>query len=95
MSILETRHSRSADESLDTDHSLASVNAPVSAPKATDVVVAPATPRLSRLARFFAAVRHSNGFATGGAAFADPRIYEEYRAGVARRDRDNDIARHA
>lgn len=94
MSIVETRpsHSSAIDQGAAREADVVAT-AP-SPPVLTTVQLAPSREGLSRLVRFFAAVRHSHGFATSADAFADPRIYEEYRAGVARRDRDLDAARH-
>lgn len=91
MSILETKHSRPADIIEEDRRVAAATSAPVS--PARSIPVHGAT-RARRIVRFFAAVRHSNAIATGGVAFADPRIYEEYRAGVARRERDREAVRY-
>ena len=93
MSIVQTRtsHTSTVDEGTARESDVVAT-AP-SQPLSTTVHAEPSRQRLSRLVRFLAAVRHGNGFATTGDAFADPRIYEEYRAGVARRERDHDAAR--
>ncbi len=93
MSILDMKHHHSSSVDVDTDQEFDALVAQVQAPVVTTTVAETSTKEVaSRLARFFAALHRSNTFSTGGAAFADHRIYEEYRASLARRDREHEVA---
>lgn len=93
MSILDMKHHHSSSVDVATDQEFDALVAQGQSSVVTAAVSqTPTTGVASRVARFFAALRRSSTFSTGGAAFADHRIYEEYRASLARRDREHEVA---
>lgn len=91
MSILDMKHHQSSSADVATDQQFDALVAQVDAPiVSTHVASSPPNEAGSRVARFFAALRHSSVLSAGGPEFADPRIYDEYLAGLARRDREQE-----
>ena len=95
MSILDTRHEDrpqvAGDRELETV-----TTATTSASKATAAVSVrevTTAPTQSRLARFVTALRHSHFSARDRALLAEPAIYEEYRASLARHEVARELSR--
>ena len=95
MSILDARHEDLhqvvSDVELDTV-TTSSTSAPSATPAARDREVTTA-PTPSRLSRFVTALRHSHFSARDRALLAEPAIYEEYRASLARHEVAREMSR--
>lgn len=89
MSILDT--TRENETRLNHEVELASM--PSMPSPTSDDVVAPA--RARRITRFLAALRQSDFSARDRALLAEPAIYEEYRASLARQETAREMSRRS
>jgi hypothetical protein len=87
MSILDTKHDDAALVDFTFDHELAVGAATLAAAIAQEH--RPASEG-GRVAHFFTAMRQRSLIKNGASLFAEPALYEEYRASLARRDAAKD-----
>jgi len=95
MSILDTRHEDrhqvTGDVELETvTRATTSESNATAAVRVREVTIAPTQ---SRLSRFVSALRHSHFSARDRALLAEPAIYEEYRASLARHEVAREMSR--